>query len=459
MNDKGKYVSIDKIVIKDPEISKGKIKIQYLVDDEPKDILIKYSVPIDIDKEDARLISISPLVNYSLFTSEIRAEFPINKEDYDFFNEMMKINSVEVYINKLIKRPEFFKKSYIPKEAIREDAEYIPKMNFSINNYNKSIKGDGSVAILSSGGKESLLTYGIMKEIGSKVFPIYVNESGGHWKTAKMAYDYMSSSDINTKKVWTTVDRFYRKMNEKVSILNEKALKMWSDTYPIQLFIFPVYIFHILPFIRSFKISYVMKGDEFDDPRNIRPFNEIKHFYGIYDQTQEFDRRITSYFKSKNYDVTFFSAVRSISGYVEERILFKRYPELARLQRSCHSCHYEKGEIVPCGRCSKCNGILLFLEANGLDPSIINYKQEDIDDFIKTYNERLYRLDDDEKEHSIYKLSNGKFGKEHSHIEKMHQCQEWCNQDDIPAIFRKRIIDIISQYTNGTTELKGNEWN
>ena len=43
---------------------------------------------------------------------------------------------------------------------------------------------------MSSGGKDSLLTYGIMKEVGANVFPIFVNESGGHWKTASVAYDF-----------------------------------------------------------------------------------------------------------------------------------------------------------------------------------------------------------------------------------------------------------------------------
>ncbi len=458
MSRAGKYVSIDRILIKEPEVSGNKIRIRYVVDGNLEDLLIKYSSPLNIEIEDARLISLAPLVNYSLFTGEIEADFPIDKDDYNFFEEMMRINSTEVYVNKLIKRPEFFKKELLPTEPNKKDAEYTPVMRFEFSEAKKPIRGEGSVAILSSGGKESLLTYGLMKEIGSKVIPIYINESGGHWRTAKTAYDYMANNDPNNTRAWTTVDRFYREMNRKVSALNEKALKMWSDTYPIQLFIFPVYIFTILPYIRSLKISYVMKGDEFDDPRNMKPEYGIRHFYGIYDQTMEFDKRITEYFRIKEFNTVFFSAVRGISGYVEERILFNRYPELAALQRSCHSCHYENSSIVPCGKCSKCNGVLLFLLANSIDPKIIKYKDEDIEDFKNNYSQRLYRLDDDEKEHSMFKLSNGKVGKSHEHIEKIHECRDYCDSNYIPEEFRDKLMYILKNYTKGITTLEGNEW-
>lgn len=458
MNGKGKYVSIDKILIREPEISQGRVKLKYLVDGSEHEVLVKYTRNISIEKVDARLMAIAPIVNYSLFTGTVKAEFPISKDDYDFFSEMMRINSIEVYVNKLIKRPEFFRKDQIPLHPEIIDAEYIPEMNFDIQENKKPFVGDGSVAILSSGGKESLLTYGIMKELGANVYPVYINESGGHWRTAKPAYDYMIKNDSNTMRVWTTVDRFYREMNGKVKVLNDRALKMWSDTYPIQLFIFPVYIFDSIPLLREFKISYVMKGDEFDDPRNLKPEYGIKHYYGIYDQTMAFDKKITEYFFSKSMEIVFFSALRGISGYVEERILFKRYPEIARLQRSCHSCHYENGDIVPCGKCSKCNGVLLFLLSNSLDARIINYKEEDIMDFKETFKERLYRLDEDEREHAIYKLSGGKKGREHDHIEKIHNCNEWCDIDYIPQIFRERIMKILGEYTEGVTYIKNNNW-
>ncbi|MFP3912873.1 MAG: hypothetical protein ACLFUT_12435, partial [Desulfobacteraceae bacterium] len=39
-------------------------------------------------------------------------------------------------------------------------------------------------AVSSSGGKESLLTYGLLQELGIETHPLFVNESGRHWFTA-----------------------------------------------------------------------------------------------------------------------------------------------------------------------------------------------------------------------------------------------------------------------------------
>jgi hypothetical protein len=443
----------------EPEIRDDLISIKYIVDGEEVPLSFSYDFPISMDKQDLRLLSLIPLVNYSLFTGEIEAEFPITQQDYDFIRKMMVINSREIYVNKLLKRREFYREEYIPKSPNEEEASYSPTLNIEIEqNYRSNFKKDGSVAIMSSGGKDSLLTYGIMKEVGANVYPIFVNESGGHWKTASVAYDYFRSNHQNTLRIWTTVDRFYRKMSAKVSALNDKAMTMWSDTYPIRLFIFPVYLFSSLPYYTKFGISSVMKGDEFDDPRSFQPEFGIKHYYGIYDQTQSFDVTLNSYFESIGYDIKFYSALRNITGLVEEKILFNRYPELAKLQRSCHSCHDEDGKIVPCGRCTKCDGIMLFLSANSLDPRIINYRDQDILDFSNTYMERKLRLDEDEKEHCRYLISKGLHGTYKEHVEKIHEDQEFSNSNLIEEKWREKIMAILGEYTKGTTHLENGEW-
>jgi hypothetical protein len=457
--DKGKFSSIEKVRLPEPELRDDLITVKYVVDGEEVLLSFKYDIPISLEKQDLRMLSLIPLVNYSLFTDEIETEFPITQQDYEFLKKMMVINSREIYINKIMKRREFFREEFIPELANETDASFSPSLNISIEKNNRTVNKDsGSVAIMSSGGKDSLLTYGLMKEIGANIFPIFVNESGGHWKTASVAYDYFRSSTENTLKIWTTIDRFYRKMNLKVKALNEKALTMWSDTYPIQLFIFPVYIFSSLPYIFKYGISGIMKGDEFDDPRSFKPEYGINHYYGIYDQTQAFDKTLDAYFESVGYGIKLYSALRSITGLIEERILFERYPELAKLQRSCHSCHEEGGQIVPCGRCTKCDGILLFLSANSLDPRIINYRDQDIKDFQNTYLERKFRVDEDEKEHSIFLISKGARGALKEHVEKIHYDPEFCDGNLIDERWRGKIMNILGKYTKGTTQLENGEW-
>jgi hypothetical protein len=459
MESRMKFSSIDKVKVLEPELKGNIVSGSYRVDGDEVSLSFRYDFPVPLREEDVRMMFLVPLVNYSLFIDEINADFPITAADRDYLEKMMVINSREVYVNKILRRKEFYREEFIPKNPNNNEASFSPRLTFKISeNRRAKFKGNGSIALLSSGGKDSLLSYGLMKEVGADVYPIYVNESGGHWRTASTAYEYMKRNTGNTLKVWTTIDRFYKKMNSKVKALNDNALTMWSDTYPIQLFIFPVYIFSIVPYIVKFGMSTVMKGDEFDDPREFTLERDIKHYNGIYDQTQLFDVEMKKYFKEIGYDLDFYSPLRSITGLVEERILFNRYPDLARLQRSCHSCHIEGGEIYPCGKCSKCNGVLLFLLANSLDPTVINYKKEDVEDFVRTFRDRVYNLDKEEKEHSMFLLSHGEWGRQNIHVEMIHQCEEFCDSKLIDEKWRDKLMEIFINYTKGKTHLKNGKW-
>ncbi|ANF21808.1 hypothetical protein [Thermococcus piezophilus] len=48
-----------------------------------------------------------------------------------------------------------------------------------------------------------------MKELGCDGYPLFFNESGGHWKIALPAYRWFEKNEPNTKKVWSNVDRLY----------------------------------------------------------------------------------------------------------------------------------------------------------------------------------------------------------------------------------------------------------
>ncbi|MCB0551230.1 MAG: hypothetical protein KDD19_26910, partial [Phaeodactylibacter sp.] len=63
--------------------------------------------------------------------------------------------------------------------------------------------------VLSSGGKDSLLGYALLKELGKEVHPIFGNESGRHWFTAVNGYRYQKATEPNTSKVWMNSDRLF----------------------------------------------------------------------------------------------------------------------------------------------------------------------------------------------------------------------------------------------------------
>jgi len=466
-------VCFSSIELSDPIINKRSVKTDVILnkkDGEKSNFCIRLKYEENI-KDDflplLRLAFTMPLLNYGLFSKKLELKFPISKIDYDILNRLNIIFSRDIFVNKIMRRrADYILKEFIPKQENIKPEDANPKALIEPSKvYNdREISSDidkNSCGVLSSGGKESLLSYGLLNEIGCKTYPFYVSESGGHWRTAIPAYRYHKKIDNKTQHVWTNIDRFYVFMLDNLKIIRPDHRKIWADTYPIRLCIFPFYVFLLLPIFIDKKIGNLLIGSEFDDLRSTPEYLGIKHYFGIYDQHQDFDNLMNRWYAKRTPGLTQWSAVRNISGLIVERILYNRYPELAKFQRSCHSCHFEKDEIIPCGICSKCKGVLLFLLANKADPQIMKFKIEHISDFKKQVNPSDLRLDKDEKNHSIYLIGN----KENKmnvqpvdHVEKIHISKNICNPSLIPDHLRTKIMDIINKYTKGKCRLKNRIW-
>jgi hypothetical protein len=412
-----------------------------------------------------RLASVVPLLNYGLFTREIRLEWQVTEEDFSLLNDLLDVFSKDIFINKLVRRKNpYVLSQFIPSATEVTEANARPLAKIVAASFVEDIPissefNENSCGVLSSGGKESLLTYAMLKEIGAEVHPLYVNESGGHWRTALPAYRHFRDNYPNTTRVWTNVDRFYAFMLDQMRIIRKDHREIWADTYPIRLCIFPVYVFLLLSIFAERRIGNILIGSEFDDPRMSPFFSGIRHFFGVYDQTQDFDVRMEQWFSKRMPGMHQWSAVRTISGMIVERILTSRYPELALLQRSCHSCRFNHGDLLPCGKCSKCQGILLFLLANNVNPSIMGYSEEDVSALPARIAEGNLRLDEDEKTYALFlaKLLPN-LNHETHHIETIHLNKPTSDLQLLPAHFRKPILEILMQYTSGFSALKDESW-
>ena len=250
-------------------------------------------------------------------------------------------------------------------------------------------------------------------------------------------------------------------MLDNLKIIRPDHRKIWADTYPIRLCIFPFYVFLLLPIFVGKKIGNLLIGSEFDDLRSTPEYLGIRHYYGIYDQHQDYDMLMNKWYDKRIPGLTQWSAVRNISGLIVERILVKRYPNLAKYQRSCHSCNFEKDSIVPCGKCSKCMGVLLFLLANNSDPKIMNFKNKDVFSFKDRVDPKNLRLDEDEKNQSFYLIGNNgniPIVKPIDHVEMIHINNESCNINFIPKNLRKDLLNIIRDYSTGYCKLIKENW-
>jgi hypothetical protein len=414
-----------------------------------------------------RLAFCMPLLNYGLFTKKIILQFPITKADLSLLNDLNVVFSRDIFVNKIAEGTNpYILPNYFPDPEKITPKDSNPKAIIHptrlINETALSKNMDSMKSgILSSGGKDSLLTYGLLKEMGSTVYPLYMNESGGHWRTALTAYKYHKKTDLHTQRVWTNVDRFYGFILDHLRFIRPDHRKIWHDTYPLRLCIFPFYVFSLLPIFVEEQIGNLLLGSEFDDLRYETQYKGIKHYFGVYDQHQDYDIRMNQWYEKRIPGLYQWSALRSISGLVDQNILVRRYPALAKLQRSCHSCHIKNDVVYPCGTCSKCLGILLYLLANDLDPAHMKYQRKHIQEFYTNIGASSLKLDKDEKNQSFFLLKQkGSAPKVQcvAHVQKIHIHPSTCDPDFYPEQFRNGLLKILEEYTTGYCKLQHEEW-
>jgi hypothetical protein len=466
-----KLAVLDEIRVKptfyDQRKVKGTVSIRSGSMEKSFEVIYSYNSDIVADWNIAGLLMAMPAVNFTLFAKRLVLDFPASKWDVDHIRDFVRINNREVFVNKLARRRyEFFRKAYLPGEddITEENSNGITEV------VSTSVLEDmgepdvefrkNAVAVLSSGGKESLLSYGMLREAGAETHAFYFNESGSHWFTASTAYAYYSSNFGNVHKVWSNVDRLYRFFLRNLEPIDQEAIKKKTDTYPVQLFIFPVYAMALVPVALKHGISSMVLGDEFDDPREMPPYRGIRHYFGIYDQTHDFNSYMSEYLSGKGIPLRVWSAVYPVTGSVVENVLVKRYPELFRLQRSCHSCRSVDGNMVPCGRCSKCMGIIMFVLAANGDPTEIQYRKETLENLSVLIEKERMRLDTDE-----LNFMKGKLNLAHvdlsalMHVDGIHILpDETVPFEKVPEYFRSDITGIISQYSGGAYILKDGQW-
>lgn len=430
------------------------------------ELIYSYREKVKLDENLAGLMMAFPAINFTLFARKLVLDFPVSETDLEYIRKFVAINNTEVFVNKIARRRyPFFLDVFLPSEedinsrnaagiteVERTSAFTEPDARVAIDS--------GNVAVMSSGGKESLLTYGILQEIGANPHAFFFNESGSHWFTAATSHREFSSRYGNVHKVWSNVDRLYRFFLRNLGPIEQEMIKKKTDTYPVQLFIFPVYIMSLIPVAREHGITSVVLGDEFDDPREITEYNGIRHYYGIYDQTHDFNNTMSDYLSSKTGYFRVWSAVYPVSGSVVEKMLVSRYSSLFRLQRSCHSCRSVDGEMVPCGRCSKCLGIMMFTIAAHGDPREINYSEGAIRNLGPMVAAERMRLDSDElnlmKQRLGFLTGNSQML---DHVDGVHILpDEQIPFQKIPERFRAGVSDAIMQYAPAVYRLEDNQW-
>lgn len=413
--------SIDQLIVHAPHLDRNRITTTYEACKGRKrtrfDFIYRYHEdvlnPLSLgDNNLATILGLQPALNFFLFCKRVTIHGPVTPLDRALIRECALTSARDIYATRLQAENQFVRpavrKAFTPKVG----EITLPPLKFVNLISERSCRSEkypqpisGTSCVLSSGGKESLLSYGILAEGGDGVHPVFLNEAGHHWSTALNAYRYFEKNIPNTTRIWTNTDRFYAWMHRHLSILKRGFERMRDAGYPVALWVLPPFILATLPLARKRRIECLVIGNEFDTSESVRT-DGVRHFKGYYDQSIFFDQRMTKYFRSKGWKLTQVSIVRPLSEILIQRILCNRYPTLQVHQMSCHNARIRGARVVPCGACEKCCRIIGIMAASKKDPRRCGFRSTQIRAALTTLLQEGVSQEAVAVEHLQYLISN-----------------------------------------------------
>jgi len=418
----------------------------------------------------ASLMTAQVAVNYGLFCEEIVFHGAFDAADREFLTAMAALAARDVYVRKLLRPKPFFtswveqipivrRKSYLLARLRFPDEEPAAAPGWEVD--------QARVALLASGGKDSLLSHQLLQELGRETHPVFVNESGKHWFTALNAYRHYAAEVANTARVWTSSDRVFSWMLRHLPFVKDRYARYGLNGYPIRVWTVPVFLFGALPLLRLRGVGRLAVGNEFDTTvRDL--FHGIPHYYCLYDQSRDFDLRLNDYFRRKEWGVRMFSLLRPMSGLLIQKQLLLRYPQIQRLQTSCHRVHPDGGRMRPCGTCEKCVGVMASLAAFGGDPAACGYTPAQVERCLRELPRHATWQEPAALEHLGFLLHEkgllpeakvGAFpAAERREVMKLRFDGDASARDDLPEDLRRPLFRLLAEIAEGAVELVDGAW-
>jgi creatinine amidohydrolase/Fe(II)-dependent formamide hydrolase-like protein len=447
------------------------------------DLIYRYQEDVFIPDEPqsrnlAHMIAAQVAINYGLFCREIIFHGFFDEIDQKFITDMMENTAREIFVKKFLEPNPFLVGEALHAVPVKRPHYLRAKLVFR-DQVNKSKWGqppsaplvpweaDHSLhAVLSSGGKDSLLSFGLLKEIKEEVHPVFINESGRHWFTALNGYRYFSANYPQTARVWINADRLFAWMLRHFPFIRQDFARIRSDEYPVRLWTVAVFLFGALPLLRKRGIGRLVIGDEFDTTSRLS-HKGITHYDGLYDQSRYFDNLLTRYYIHKKWNIHQFSILRTLSEMLIEKILIEKYPHLQRQQVSCHATHISSNQVYPCGKCEKCRRIVGMLKAIDADPSNCGYTETQVKNCLESIAEKGVHQEKAGAKHLMYllmkkglipKAEKRRKVRQQTEIMKIRFDPEKSPVDSIPVDLREPLLKIFSQYADGAVKRQGRMW-
>src|SRR3972149_10413933 len=78
-----------------------------------------------------RMAAVMPVLNYGLFTKQIRLMYPVSRADFSLLNDLLDVFSKDIFINKLVRRKNpYILPEFLPSESdvTEENAKPLAKI-------------------------------------------------------------------------------------------------------------------------------------------------------------------------------------------------------------------------------------------------------------------------------------------------------------------------------------------
>jgi hypothetical protein len=296
-----------------------------------------------------------PLVNQA----SVVYHFPHPPIESVFFKMLFYSLPMNVFENKELKTSSLLKNFY--------NANFLTQFK-SLNYFysGKKVKKQlkNNAIILFSFGKDSLLTYGLLNELGVNTVLIFIKEP------------YSIFENHHKKKL---AERFFKQFKKEVEFfpLSVGKLRQSEGLFWGWDIILSQYAFTLLPYFFYYQAKYLFFGNE-----------QSCNFYVKDDEgyfvNPVFEQSVSGMQLLQNIPKLFFisthigSLVEPINEIFITYILHHRYSELGKYQMSCFSEETEAKKRRWCGVCEKCVRMYIFFKALGISPDKVGFYNNDM---------------------------------------------------------------------------------
>lgn len=250
------------------------------------------------------------------------------------------------------------------------------------------IETSSSPLIGMSFGKDSLLSYGIAKEL--KLNPKLV-----------MIQDFW---DIEADHKFDIMDKFEKEFDEEICVVYDsiddvsayKKVNKTNSSGIVGANAMNSYITMLLPLVIKYGAGNLIFGNE----QNFNDFFVNKEGFKVYPSYEQSSRWMIEQNKAlkefTNDKIKISSFIEPLYNIAEVRVLFNRYSSLAKYQMSCSLSNTRKRKERWCYSCPMCAKAFLYLKANNIDPKAImfneNFFDKPFEEFYPLFNKpkRIY---------------------------------------------------------------------